>query len=144
MRGRPNPKLAYWKGKKQPPDVIAKRTESIRRAYADGRVQHARANLGLRGEQTTQWKGDDIVYRSAHSRLTRRRGKPVECELCGATDRRLEWALKHDAEAVKVQVGGRDDGKRYSPRPDDYFAACCPCHQVYDDRQRDPDTGRYL
>lgn len=131
MRGRPNPKLAYWKGKRQSPETLAKLSEYMKREHAEGR-RHVIDNTGLRGEQTSRWKGDDIVYRSAHSRLTRRRGNPAECELCGATGRWIEWALKNDAAVVKVEVAGVNAGKRFSPRPDDYIAACRPCHRAYD------------
>jgi hypothetical protein len=143
MRGRPNPKLGdAHRGKKQPPEVVAKRTASIKRTYAEGRVRHARANLGLRGEETSQWKGDDVSYRAAHFRLYSQRGKPAICDLCGQPAH--EWALKDAAEAVKVQQDGRFAGKRYSPRIDDYFPACRSCHRSYDGRERDPVTGRYV
>jgi hypothetical protein len=143
MRGRPNPKLAYWKGKTQSPETVAKRAEALRLAHAEGRM-HVIDTSGLTREQSSQWKGDDITYRSAHSRLYRERGVPAQCELCGKTDGRFQWALKRDPSVVKIEAGGSRDGLRYSPRPQDYLAACGSCHQKYDERGRDSDTGRYL
>ena len=84
MRGRSNTKLGdHLRGKAQSPEHREKRIESIRRTYAAGEVEHARVNLGLRREQTTQWKGDQIGYRAAHARLYAERGRPTGCELCG-------------------------------------------------------------
>jgi hypothetical protein len=143
-RGRTNPNLAYWTGKKQSPESVAKRSATLRRLYAEGRIEPARANLGLRREQTSQWKGDDISYRGAHGRLKAERGRPTECSLCGQTDGWLEWALVHEPEVVKVQVGGVGNGMRYSPRPSDYIAVCRPCHRRYDERKRDARTGQYI
>lgn len=144
-RGRPNPKLGdAHRGKRQSPEHVAKRTENIKRTYAGGRVVHARANLGLRREQTSQWKGDDIGYRAAHVRLYQQRGKPERCEMCGGADGPFEWALRQDAEVVKVEQAGRFRGHSYSVLPSDYIAACRPCHRQYDGRERDPLTGRYL
>lgn len=146
-RGRPNPKLGdAHRGKQLSPEHRAKISKTYQQTQAAGKVRHARANLGLRGAETSQWKGDDITYRSAHCRLTRNRGKPTKCELCGTTEGRLEWALKHDPEVVKVETPiGKKRTLFYSPRPDDYFAACCSCHQAYDgSHPRDPSTGRYL
>lgn len=144
-RGRQNPKLGdAHRGKRQDEAHVAKRTESIRRTYAQGNVQHARANLGLRREQTSQWKAENIGYRAAHARLYRQRGTPAECELCGTRSGRMEWALKQDAVEVRVESGGRFDGRSYSVAIDDYMSACRSCHRDYDGRERDPATGRYL
>jgi hypothetical protein len=144
-RGRSNPKLGdATRGKKQPPEVVAKRAASIRRTYESGNVNHARANKGLRREQTTQWKGDDIGYRAAHARLSALRGKASEhrCDMCGGPAH--EWALRDDARAAKVAVGGQFDGKSFSTQVDDYMPACRPCHRIYDGRERDPRSGRYI
>lgn len=142
-RGRPNPKAAYWKGKTQPLETRAKRSVSAKRAHAEGRM-HVIDNTGLRGEETSQWKGDDISYRTAHTRLYSHRGRPTECELCGTTIGPFEWALRQDAVVCRVQEGGIFDGKSFSTELDDYMPACRPCHRDYDGRERDPRTGRYL
>lgn len=144
-RGRKNPRLGdHLRGKPQDPAIVAKRTASIRRTYGSGKVKHARANAGLRREQTSQWKGQGIGYRAAHARLHVLRGKASEypCELCGCPAH--EWALKDTAPLTMAEVGGRFDGKSFSTQPDDYMPACRPCHRAYDGRERDPLTGRYL
>jgi hypothetical protein len=110
----------------------------------DDNFMIGKGNLGLRGPETTQWKGDEVRYRAAHMRLTNTRGRPSVCEMCGKTEGWLEWALKADAENIKIQVGGREDGLAYSTDPDDYFGTCRSCHREYDGRERDPLTGRYL
>jgi hypothetical protein len=40
-------------------------------------------NRGLRGEKTSQWKGDNISYSGLHVWLGRHRIKPAACENCG-------------------------------------------------------------
>lgn len=144
-RGRRNSKLGdATRGKKQPPEVVAKRAESIRATYAAGGVQHARANLGLRREQTTQWKGDAIGYRAAHTRLYSHFGPITSCSECGAEVGPFEWALKDDAAVVLVAESGRFAGRSYSPQLEDYAPMCQPCHREYDGVGRDPRSGQYL
>jgi hypothetical protein len=140
-RGRPNPKVsAALHGKTLSPEHRAKLSATINRLHAEGKIRNARANLGLRREQTSQWKGDEIGYRAAHSRLHVERGRPSRCELCGVSDdRRYEWALSHDAEHVRAG----DRGRPFSPRPDDYIRVCCRCHGEYDGRERGP-NGQFL
>jgi hypothetical protein len=109
------------------------------RTITSGDHRVGKGNLGKRREQSSQWKGDEIGYRAAHARLYVARGKPEACSGCGVATGRIEWALKHDAEIVKV-----DRGRSYSPRPADYFPLCCACHGAYDERERDSVTGRWL
>jgi hypothetical protein len=140
-RGRPNPKSSAWlRGRKQTPEAIAARSAAIKRAHAEGRM-HVIDTSGLRGPDTSQWKGDDVQYRAAHGRLRSHRGNPEICEHCdGQAD---EWALKLDAEVIKIQTTGPRIGLHYSPRPSDYIALCRRCHRLYD-RERNPQTGRYI
>lgn len=140
-RGRPNPKsAAALKGHKQSPETVAKRSASLKRAHAEGRMPVI-STRGLRGSETSQWKGDNIQYRAAHARLRSQRGKPDVCAHCGGEAH--EWALRNEAEIVMIQATGPRIGLRYSPRPDDYISLCRPCHRLYD-RERDPATGRYV
>lgn len=133
MRGRANPKQATaLRGRNQSSEHVAKRVEALRHKRAEGTYRQARPNLGLRREQTSRWKGDDIQYGAAHRRLYSLRGKPTECMHCGATEGRLEWALRHDAIVCKVQAAGHYAGRRYSPCPDDYIPLCGCCHRAYD------------
>lgn len=139
-RGRPNPKLSEaLRGRKPSPATIAKQQATMKRLRAEGKIRNARANLGLRREATSQWKGDDIKYRGAHSRLNRERGRPNECEHCGTTTaKKFEWALRHDAEVRKTDTDGQFAGFDYSPRPNDYLRLCTACHHEYDGRGHRP------
>lgn len=137
-RGRPNPKASMaLKGRKQSAQAVAARSAAMKRAHAEGRA-HRIDMSGVRGEQTSQWKGDDVGYGAAHSRLRRYRGAPGTCEFCGGEAH--QWALSKDAEVWKVDS---KSGHAFSTRPDDYLALCRSCHVAYD-RERDPATGRYV
>jgi hypothetical protein len=143
-RGRPNPKAGYWKGRKQSPEARAKRSESLKRAHAEGRM-HVIDTAGLRGAETSQWKGDDIGYRAAHIRVRNYYGEATDCELCGTTEGPFEWALDHEAENIKVEQAGRFKGRKFSPDVGSYFSACLKCHREYDGGSlRDLITGRFL
>lgn len=116
----------------------------MRRLHAEGKIRNARANLGKRRAETSQWKGDNVKYRGAHNRLDRERGRPGRCEHCDTTTAlKFEWALRHDAEVTKADIDGRFAGFPYSPRPTDYLRLCTACHHEYDGREQGPD-GRFL
>jgi NAD-dependent SIR2 family protein deacetylase len=73
---------------------------------------------GLRGSQTSQWKGDDASYRAAHARIVAARGKAEEhaCVDCGGQAK--DWSHRH--------------GAGYSTHPFDYDPRCRKCHYAYD------------
>lgn len=58
-------------------------------------------------------------YSAQHVRVSRVRGKPKKCELCGTADptRRYEWSLLHG---------------RTGFDPEDYVRLCKSCHRSYD------------
>lgn len=115
---------------KQSPASIAKRSESLRRAHAEGRMGDYSHLKGLSGAQTSQWKGADITYRTVHSRLVSARGKAADhtCIDCG--QQANEWSY--------CEPTG------FSANLEDYSPRCHACHQKHDRRERDPISGRYL
>ena len=68
-------KLSYWKGKKQPKEMVEKRI--------------------LKGDKCYQWKGDEVGYRTLHKWVEKQLGQPRFCEDCGNRDlkhRQYHWA----------------------------------------------------
>jgi hypothetical protein len=74
----------------------AKYTEGFR--YPKGRKQwnSGTAGQGLlpNGSTHHNWKGDKVGYQALHCWLRRWYGKAQQCEYCGTTDGRIEWANK--------------------------------------------------
>ncbi len=75
------------------------------------------------GENSNNWKGDDVGYSGKHYWLTKKFGKPSHCEFCGVEGKQngrrwsIEWANK--------------SGK-YLRNILDYYKLCHKCHSVYD------------
>lgn len=74
------------------------------------------------GEASVRWKGDGASYCAFHGRVERLRGRPKQCQRCGASGdgRHYDWA----------NLSGRYDD------PDDYQRMCRSCHQKYDHQRR--------
>jgi len=69
-------------------------------------------------ERNHQWKGDRASYAAFHYRLSRLKGEPDYCEVCGTREaKRFEWA----------NLTGRLDDV------DDYKRMCKSCHARYDE-----------
>jgi hypothetical protein len=68
------------------------------------------------------WKGDQVGYRAAHSRVSRTRGRPQHCTRCQTTDpsKIYDWA----------NLTGN------YPDPDDYARMCRSCHVIFDRARR--------
>ena len=75
------------------------------------------------GPASGVWKGDQVSYRGAHSRVSRKRGKPDRCERCGGSGpgRCYQWA----------NLTGRYHD------PADYERMCVPCHKAFDRDRRE-------
>jgi len=73
-------------------------------------------------ERSIQWQGDSVGYRSLHRWITRWKGRPSKCVLCGTkTAKKYEWAnIDH----------------KYRRVLDDYIRLCTTCHRLYDYRHR--------
>lgn len=66
------------------------------------------------GERNSCWKGEGVGYKGGHIRVTKYRGKPKFCEICGTkTAKRFEWANMN---------------RKYND-PFDYRRLCCSCHR---------------
>lgn len=86
----------------------------------------------LYGEEHHSWAGDRVAYRSAHSRLTKTRGKAsaLSCVDCGRQAH--HWSYDHtDADEKWELVNGcylpfSTDTSRYDPR-------CATCHREFDE-----------
>lgn len=67
-----------------------------------------------------QWKGDNANYRSIHSWIVRKKGKPMKCEHCNLgnlTGRKIHWAnVDH----------------KYRRNLEDYLRLCALCHKRFD------------
>ncbi len=117
FRGRPNRKTAEaLRGRKLSASHRAKISAGMKRAQARG---HFRVdNTGLRGPETSQWKGDKAKYRAIHARIVNERGRADSylCVDCGEEAR--QWSYKG-------RVG-------FSPDVNDYEPRCVPCHRAYD------------
>jgi hypothetical protein len=74
------------------------------------------------------WGGDDITYRSMHSRLQRMRGpaNAQPCAHCGG--RAAQWAYDH----LDSNEKRSDAGLPYSTNGDHYLPLCGRCHYRLD------------
>lgn len=79
------------------------------------------------GEKNDSWRGSDAGYAAFHLRIESLRGKPQQCEECGATDatRTYDWAC----------MTGQYDN------PSDYKRLCRSCHWKHDQKCRN--LGQY-
>ena len=78
-------------------------------------------------ENNANWKGGAARYQALHIRVQRLRGKPQQCEKCGASGpgRSYDWANL---------TGNFDD-------PSDYKRLCRSCHWTLD--QKHLNLGKY-
>ena len=70
------------------------------------------------GSQHVNWKGDKVSYPALHTWITKYKGSPQRCEICGTNEpRRYEWANKDH---------------KYQRNLDDFIRLCAKCHRKYD------------
>ncbi len=69
-------------------------------------------------DRQAMWKGIDASYSAKHYWVSRKKGKPNQCQVCGTKGKRkYEWAnIDH----------------KYSRDKDDYIRMCTSCHRKYD------------
>jgi len=81
----------------------------------------------LVGERHPLWQGDEIAYRTAHTRVVAQRGKASDhdCCICGAMAE--DWAYDHADPAERVE-----GGLVYSPDPMHYKPMCRADHKSFD------------
>lgn len=89
----------------------------------------------LRGPLSPNWRGRDITYYGAHTRVAglRGRAKARKCVDCGK--QAAHWSYDHadpDELVEPIELGG----KRYSDKPEHYEPRCNRCHTLFDRRLR--------
>ena len=69
-----------------------------KRTKPDWKIGKSAWNKGLKmpqcsGEKHHLWKGNNVGYIALHAWITRKLGRPNQCEVCGTTKaKRFEWA----------------------------------------------------
>lgn len=84
------------------------------------------------GSRHPQWRGGEIGYQRAHSRLGRVSGRT--CVDCGRPA--LDWSLRQGTpqERLRANLTGRWRGLPFSTDPSDYEPRCKQCHAAHDGR----------
>lgn len=103
-------------GKKQSPELVKKRINGLKRAYATGK----RKPIKMLGKNNPLWKGDEVGYFSLHNWVKRHKGSPEQCEFCfkdGLTGNQIHWANKSG---------------QYLRDLNDWLRLCAKCHYHYD------------
>lgn len=82
----------------------------------------------LVGEQHPSWRGDEVAYRTVHTRLQSQRGPASAraCVDCGLTAD--EWSYDHKADVEFFD----DNGSPYSTDLTHYEPRCRSCHKRFD------------
>lgn len=92
--------------------------------------------LHAKGSDAVTWQGDNITYRTAHTRLTRSRGKASQhnCQHCG--NQAYQWAYdKQDPDEKRGTIRGWGDADHevvYSAKLEHYVPLCRSCHRSFD------------
>ena len=70
-----------------------------------------------KGDNSYNWKENEVGYRALHYWVRRWKGEPEMCEMCGSTTKKLHYAnIDH----------------KYRRVLDDYIVLCSKCHGEYD------------
>lgn len=71
-----------------------------------------------RGEDSPNWKGDDVGYPGVHDWVRLHKGRPNKCGICGSSDaKKYEWSNKSG---------------EYKRDITDWQSLCTKCHMDYD------------
>lgn len=93
----------------------------------ESKIKMRESHLGKNtGEDHALWKGDEVGYHALHHWVTRNKGNPRKCELCGTLQaKKYEWASKtHE----------------YKRDLDEFIRLCTSCHRKYDIRNNNYKT----
>ena len=115
-------------GKKQSEETRKKKSRKLKGRISPMKGKHHSEELKkrykeIKGSAHPNWKGTRVAYSAFHRRITKEKGSPCYCEICGITDKskRYEWANL--------------TGKYHDFF--DYKRMCKKCHCNYDwDRKR--------
>ena len=97
-----------WIGKKHTPETIRKMKQYV-------------------GDVRYNWKGESVSHQVLHKWVTRHKGRPKQCIVCGENKKRLEWSnIDH----------------KYRRNLKDYDSLCVTCHRRRDSTMRKRITNR--
>lgn len=74
----------------------------------------------ITGEKNSNWKGDEVSYRTLHKWVERHLGKGDTCQYCkesGLSGRKIHWA---------------NISRQYKRDTADWLRLCAKCHGAYD------------
>ena len=107
--------------------IVSEATKEKIRKTLTGRKVSAKVKANLlfwaTGENSFNWKGDDVGYRALHRWIEGQLGQPTTCEDCGKTDLTghfIHWA----------NLSGE-----YKRDVTDWKRLCALCHKRYDKEQ---------
>lgn len=85
----------------------------------------------LFGAANASWRGDEVGYDGAHTRVKRLKGSASghDCSECGGIA--AHWAYDHADPSERVARRGAYLVP-YSTEPDHYIPLCVPCHKALD------------
>lgn len=80
------------------------------------------------GEAHWNWRGEDVEYSAAHSRVYRSRGPASahQCSRCGESAE--QWAYDGTDPDERTSTVGKAANCHYSTDPARYVPLCIPCH----------------
>lgn len=114
--------------------AVAEKVAAVHRGAPKSDAQRAKIAATLKGRYAGaangNWNGEDCGYAAVHQRA--KRVLPRVCSHCGATEGRLDCALRRDAPIDSIRTSPQG---RYSVAwPPDlaYFRLCKKCHATYD------------
>ncbi len=119
MRKAASGKPAWNRGMKCPPEV-KKKISIAKTGKKQIRTEIGKKSFSqkTKGANNYLWKGEKVSYLALHSWVSRWKGKPSKCEVCGTeTAKKYEWAnIDH----------------KYRRVLEDYLRMCTRCHRNYD------------
>lgn len=117
--------MTFQKGHKDLVPISSRRNPETRRKLSEQAKKRGNNGNGFKkgyvgsiGEKNGLWKGEKVSYAGVHIWVKKWKGKPKNCEVCGAKDeRRYHWAnIDH----------------KYRRVLEDYISMCASCHKKYD------------
>lgn len=128
---KPSHSLSYWKDRKfcsrscqhkaykgKNFSPLSQYKKGNKRSKKDEEYRLTKLRETIVGVNNPIWKGERAKYHVIHKWVTRWKGKPKLCEMCGTTAaRKFEWAnIDHEYRRVL----------------EDYIRMCTKCHRNYD------------
>jgi hypothetical protein len=99
---------------------------------ACGDPEHQSRRGSPPGNRSYSWRGDEIGYAAAHSRVykTRGRASAYPCVDCGGVSR--HWSYDHADPGERTDPTYKFPNAPYSTNPDRYHPRCGSCHKKFD------------